>query len=143
MLDSEGELPPDCPNPVDQYKILLRRILENRPSGTRLRLAQALGKNRSFVSQISNPAYATPIPAPHLKVIFEICHFSPDQRRAFLEAYGRAHPRRLARAQARAQMRRLTLPLPDLGSVSRNEQLDRLLINFVEGVVGLIQDHKR
>jgi len=76
-------------------------------------------------------------------VIFEICHFSPDQRRAFLEAYGRAHPRRLARAQARAQMRRLTLPLPDLGSVSRNEQLDRLLINFVEGVVGLIQDHKR
>jgi hypothetical protein len=40
-------------------------------------------------------------------------------------------------------MRRLTLPLPDLGSVSRNEQLDRLLINFVEGVVGLIQDHKR
>ena len=35
------------------------------PSGTRQRLAAALGKNRSFVTQITSPAYATPIPARH------------------------------------------------------------------------------
>ena len=32
---------------------ILRNVLDRRPSGTRQRLANALGKNRSFVSQIS------------------------------------------------------------------------------------------
>jgi hypothetical protein len=47
--------------PVAEYKRILQRVLENRPSGTRQRLATALGTNRSFVSQIANPAYTTPI----------------------------------------------------------------------------------
>ena len=46
---------------VRVYKQLLRSILNQRPSGTRLRLAEKLGKNRSFVSQFSNPFYKTPI----------------------------------------------------------------------------------
>ena len=44
-------------------------VLEPRPSGTRQRLADALGKNRSFVTQITSPAYDTPIPARHLSTI--------------------------------------------------------------------------
>ena len=64
-------------NPVTAYKTLLASIIDRRPSGTRQRLADALAKNRSFVTQITNPAYATPVPASHLDVIFEICHFSP------------------------------------------------------------------
>ncbi|MEA2876627.1 MAG: hypothetical protein QOF14_1823, partial [Hyphomicrobiales bacterium] len=40
---------------VTSYKAILRRALDNRPSGTRLKLAAALGKNRSFVTQITNP----------------------------------------------------------------------------------------
>src|ERR1043165_1983278 len=79
---------------VAGYKEILRRLLDTRPSGTRQRLAAALGKNRSFISQITNPSYAVPIPAPHLSTIFDICHFSLNDRREFLEAYGRAHPRR-------------------------------------------------
>ena len=55
------------------------RVLDRRPSGTRQRLADALGKNRSFVSQITNPAYQTPIPAQHFDPIFEICHFSAQE----------------------------------------------------------------
>jgi hypothetical protein len=42
---------PRIPKPVRQYKEVLRRILDSRPSGTRQRLAVALGTNRSFVSQ--------------------------------------------------------------------------------------------
>ena len=45
------------PDPVAEYKAILKRVLDNRPSGTRQRLAKALGKNRSFISQIANPAY--------------------------------------------------------------------------------------
>ena len=52
---------------IADYKKILKTVLDNRPSGTRQRLAMALGKNRSFVSQIANPAYAMPIPAQHLE----------------------------------------------------------------------------
>ena len=65
------------------YKKILNDVIDRRPSGTRQRLAAALGKNRSFVSQITNPAYAVPIPAVHLDIIFEVCHFSPEERRNF------------------------------------------------------------
>ena len=60
-----------------------KQVLDNRPSGTRQRLAKALGKNRSFISQIANPAYPVPIPAQHLETMFELCHFSQDERRDF------------------------------------------------------------
>jgi len=75
---------------VADYKRLLQTVCENRPSGTRVRLAVALGTNRSFVSQLVNPAYSLPIPAQHLETIFEICHFSPTEKRDFLEAFGQA-----------------------------------------------------
>ena len=80
---------------VAAYKRVLQDVLERRPSGMRQRLAEALGKNRSFISQISNPIYPTPIPAQHVESILEICHFSPPERERFLDAYRRAHPQRL------------------------------------------------
>jgi hypothetical protein len=80
---------------VAAYKRMLAAIIDKRPSGTRQRLAGALAKNRSFVSQITNPAYATPIPASHLGQIFEICHFSAAERQEFTRLYGLAHPKKM------------------------------------------------
>ena len=79
---------------VAEYKRIFKEVLDSRPSGMRIRLAHAMGKNRSFVSQISNPAYPVPVPVQHLNTIFEVCHFSPQAKAAFLRAYARAHPRR-------------------------------------------------
>ena len=90
---------------VAAYKAILQRVLDNRPSGTRLKLAAVLGKNRSFVSQITNPIYPVPIPARHVDLILEVCHLSPAERGQFLEAYAAAHPARrgaLSRPQADA-----------------------------------------
>jgi hypothetical protein len=117
---------------VADYKRILARVLENRPSGTRQRLAAALGKNRSFVSQIANPGYATPIPAQHLDVIFEICLFPATEERAFLEHYAKAHPGRLERARHRKEhrLRPLTVYVPDLGDERKNQALDRLLVDL-------------
>ena len=50
---------PSCA--VADYKQILKKVLDGRPSGMRQRLAEAIGKNRSFVSQISNSAYQVPI----------------------------------------------------------------------------------
>ena len=135
-----GRPPPsDAEAAVARYKTVLQKIIDNRPSGTRQRLAGALGKNRGFVSQIANPAYATPIPARHLETIFEICHFSPDDRMNFLEAYARAHPRRLSSAAHVRRLRPHTVYLPDLGDDARNHELDRMLADFVHRMTRLME----
>jgi len=123
---------------VTQYKAVLQQVLEARPSGTRQRIAVALGKNRSFVSQIANPAYATPIPARHLDLIMEICHFSQAERKAFLDAYADAHPRRLSLVDARPKVRPHTVLLPDLGDAERNRKIDVLIGDFVLKLADLL-----
>ncbi len=112
---------------VGAYKAVLKRVLDTRPSGTRHRLAIALGKNRSFISQIANPVYAVPIPVQHLETMFEICHFTAAERREFLAAYADAHPRRLDLVRKPVGTRKLTLAVPDLGDVRRNRLLDETL----------------
>ena len=125
---------------VARYKSILQRLMEARPSGTRQRLAGALGKNRSFVSQITNPSYAPPIPARHLETIFDICHFSARERRDFLTAYVAAHPRRLPVASDDRRLRAHTIYLPDFGDQKRNRELDRMVADFVQRLTRLI-DH--
>jgi len=117
-------------DPVQAYKRVLEQVLENRPSGTRLKLANALGKNRSFVSQIANPAYATPIPAQHLSTLFDICHFSTEERRAFLDAYALAHPRRHLPNHDKPHHRSIAVTVPDLGDPGRNRAIDEMVADF-------------
>jgi hypothetical protein len=124
---------------VAGYKTILAAVLDRRPSGTRQRLAAALGKNRSFITQISNPAYATPIPSNHVDIIFEICHFSPEERRQFIEAYGRAHPRRPALAADPHKLKPHTIYLPDLGDDERNARLHMLVADFVRQVARMFE----
>lgn len=112
---------------VGAYKRILAEVLDRRPSGTRQRLAAALGKNRSFVTQITNSAYAVPVPAQHLPILFEVCHFSPAERQAFLEAYHAAHPRRPVTVVHGPATRRVAIDVPDLGDAKRNRALEELL----------------
>jgi hypothetical protein len=101
-----------------------------------------MGKNRSFVSQISNPSYPIPIPVQHLNTIFDVCHFPPQAKAAFLRAYTRAHPRRKGRLTEIPHERILALHLPDLGSSKRNGRLDALMQEFARRLVAILQDEK-
>jgi hypothetical protein len=137
-----------CPAPsptpdqdhVAAYKRVLQQALDNRPSGMRQRLAEALGKNRSFISQISNPVYPTPIPAQHVERILEICHFSPRERQQFLAAYNQAHPRRLQLHSEEERVRRVTLSLPDLGDPRKNKQIDDIVAEFAEKIARVLRE---
>jgi hypothetical protein len=128
------------PDPVTEYKAILKRVLDNRPSGTRQRLAKALGKNRSFISQIANPAYPVPIPVQHLETMFELCHFSQDDRRDFLAAYRRAHPRRFALVHVVPRTRIVSLAVPDLGDAKRNRAVDAMVADFVRRLRKFVDD---
>ena len=128
------------PDAVAEYKAILKRVLDNRPSGTRQRLANALGKNRSFISQIANPAYPVPIPVQHLETMFELCHFSQDDRRDFLAAYRRAHPRRFALVHAVPRTRIVSLAVPDLADAKRNRAVDAMIADFVRRLRKFVDD---
>lgn len=112
---------------VEAYKTILRNVINRRPSGTRLRLAAALGKNRSFVSHMTNLASPVPIPAPHLEKIFEICHFSPTEKREFLDLFARAHPNRVRQVRGARSLRSLKLEVLDLGDAKKNRAFDELV----------------
>jgi hypothetical protein len=129
-----------APDPVVEYKTILKRVLDNRPSGTRQRLAKALGKNRSFISQIANSAYPVPIPVQHLETMFELCHFSQDDRRDFLAAYRRAHPRRFALVHAVPRTRIVSLAVLDLGDAKRNRAVDAMIADFVRRLRKFVDD---
>jgi hypothetical protein len=124
---------------VGAYKKVLREVLERRPSGMRQRLAEALGTTRSFVSQITNPSYATPIPAQYIATVFEICHFSEGERSRFLAAYRKAHPRRGGSLDAPVEAERtLSVTVPDLGSDALNAEFDSLVLEAVQRMRRLV-----
>jgi hypothetical protein len=120
---------------VADYKTLLQAVCDKRPSGTRGRLATALGTNRSFVSQLVNPNYAMPIPAQHLETIFEVCHFSPAERAAFLATYDQAHPGRRETGELGTGTRVISLTVPDLGNARRNQAVDAMLADYVRHLI--------
>jgi hypothetical protein len=136
-LEEPGEV-----SAVAEYKRIFKEVLDSRPSGMRIRLAYAMGKNRSFVSQISNSAYPVPVPIQHLNTIFDVCHFPPAAKTAFLQAYARAHPGRMRRLAENPRERSLVLHLPNLGSSKRNGQLDALMQEFARRLIAILQAEK-
>lgn len=110
----------------------------------RQKLAAALGKHKSFISQITGPSYAMPIPVAHLQTIFEICHVSPAERKIFLAAYSAAHPARRKPLQSIAAPKRiahriLQLEIPLLADPVQQKAAEELLKEFAGKVFALIQ----
>lgn len=124
-------------DPITAYKAILSDIIDLRPSGTRQRLAAALGKHRSFVTQITSPTYPTPLPARHLATIFQVCHFSQAEQERFLAAYQAAHPGKLPETRGNDGLRTLTIMVPDLGNERKNRQLDEAVEEFVVKLAAL------
>jgi hypothetical protein len=123
---------------VAQYKTILRNTIDRRPSGTRQKIALALGKNKSFVSQITNPAYPSPVPAPHLHPIFEICHFSPEEREVFLRAYQAAHAKPGAIGAAAAKTHDLRIRVPLLADPKLQKELEATIRQTAARIIALV-----
>jgi len=134
---------PSDTEPIAAYKTILRDAIDRRPAGMRTRIADALGKHKSFVSQLTNPVYPMPIPARHIETIFEICHFSPEERRAFLKAYARAHPERrpetVQESGTSSGRKTISLEVPSLGDPRKQRELEALLREFAERVGKLLE----
>ncbi len=126
---------------IRAYKTILKEAVEERPSGIRLRIADLIGKNKSFVSQITNPNYKTPLPEKYIEPIFEAVHFTPRERAQFLELYHRAHPRAQPHdAQPHhEEMRILQIELPRLASPQLEANVDQLVSKMARSISDLVR----
>ncbi len=61
-----------------------------------------------------------------------------ENRPHFLEAYERAHARRLKLVKESRRLRSHTIYLPDLGDETRNHQLEKLVATFITELIRLI-----
>ena len=130
--------------PIAAYKAILKGYIDRRPAGMRARIAGALGKHKSFVSQLTNPIYPMPIPARHVSTILAACHFSAEERKTFLKAYAVAHPAAIAGelpddGRFRARRKVLSLEIPLLRDPRKQRALEALLRQFVERVFELVE----
>ena len=128
---------PGSEEAIRAYKTILSHVIDQRPSGMRQRLADALGKHRSFVTQISSPTYSIPIPSKHLPAIFSVCHFSQAERDQFLAAYHLAHPGKMSIAAGMRKTRHVSLIVPDFGDDKQNAALDRAINEFIQKITSI------
>lgn len=139
MRSPAAKTPPPTEEAILVYKRLLQDVLNQRPSGTRQRLSDALGKHRSFVTQMTSPSYPTPIPQKHLPTILSVCHFTPEERDTFLAAYRVAHRGKLDLAEAAPRMRHLNLLVPDFGDSKANAEFEKAVSDFVASMAEMIK----
>ncbi len=133
---------PDREELIRRYKTILQQVVDRRPSGIRLKIAESIGRNKSFISQITNPNYATPIPKRHLPLIFELTHFTAEEKSQFTSYYRAAHPRvgapppdRTANEATRA----LRLQLPRLASTQLEAKVDNMVRDFAHRLNDLMR----
>ena len=132
---------------IAAYKRMLQAFLDRRPSGTRQKLAHALKTHKSFVSQITNPAYSVPLPETHVETIMAICHFTAEERQAFLAAYAAAHPRRSKALGKRPRRqtgptRKLTIDVPVFANPKVQDEVERLITAMAKQVIAFARRTK-
>ena len=145
MNDLIVELATDQPKEelVAAYKRILQEFINRRPSGTRMKIAKALDKNKSFVSQITNPNYAIPVPARHLNNIFNICRFSAKERETFLKAYTAAHPNYKYRIEPSAlktgaKSHQLVIDIPVITDSNLQEKIEKMIRDYARQLFALV-----
>ncbi len=112
-----------------------------------MKIAAELNKNKSFVTQITNPSYSIPVPARHLDVIFDICHFTIKERETFLKAYTAAHPNYQYRvvkpgaAPKERGRRTLSIELPVLEDSVKQQKIEAMIKAYAQELFELVNGH--
>ena len=121
---------------IQRYKTLLKDVVDRRPSGIRLKIAESIGRNKSFVSQITSPNYKTPLPEKYVDPILDAIHLTQKERDQFLHIYRRAHPRARTRSTepVHEEMRVLKVELPKLESRRLENRVDQMIAQFARNL---------
>lgn len=123
---------------ISRYKTMLKQYVDRRPSGLRGQLAVALGKHKSFISQITNPSYRVPIPAGDLQTIFDICYLSREEREQFLSMYNSAHSLDIELSALDERIiSEVRIPVPAFHHPALTKEVEKLIKDFSERLISL------
>ena len=124
---------------IGTYKDLIRSYLAIRPSGLRKKISDAIGTNRSFVTQITNPNYRVPIPSQYILKIMDVCHLSTLERSNFIKAYLAAHPGNADLLSARSSSKdaSYTVDLSSVEDSESREMIKRSLRSVAETLIAM------
>ena len=129
-------------SPVAYYKLLLNTFLDRRPPGSRQALADAIGKDRSFISQVANPGYPVALPARYVRAICSVSRFTAAEEQVFLRAYLAAHPDRAADIYGLQQraggVHRLAIAVPALENNEQQQKMELFLQGFTRDLADLL-----
>jgi len=132
---------------VAAYKGILQSYIDLRPSGVRLKIADAIGKHKSFVSQIANPNYPVPVPGRHVGTIMDICHFSPEERETFLAAYRAAHPNQSRKVKpagrGAAGHHTLHVEVPNFGDARIQHEVEDAIRDVARRIIAIARKDER
>ena len=121
---------------ISKYKEMLKDLIDKRPAGLRGQLAVALGKHKSFISQITNPTYRVPIPARDLQTIFDICYLSTDEREIFLDFYNQAHATNIELSGLEKRVTsEIKISLPAFDNPALTKEVQNLIREFSERLI--------
>ena len=123
---------------VARYKAYLQKLIGTRPSGLRGRLARALGKHKSFVSQITSPNYPAPIPSVHVDTIIRHCQLTETEAMTFLALYREAHGEAVSRNRI-SNCRTLTIDLPAFEFECTGREVESMILSFAHHTIRLAQ----
>jgi len=129
--------------PITAYKTCLREIINLRPSGLRIRIAQVLGTHKSFISQITSPTDPTPLPRKHIDPMLNECHATEEERKRFLGYYNSAHPDSKTRqiapiSPSNTKRKVIEIEIVCLADRTRQRRLEALIRNFAKSVSELV-----
>lgn len=125
---------------ISAYKAILRKLIDQRPSGIRQKIAEVTGTHKSFISQITKPSDSTPLPSRHLEAIFGVCHLSPEERRSFLDKYYLAHPEyEELKQKPERKTKTVHVQVPVLASERKQRELEALIRDTVQRICEIIE----
>lgn len=138
--DDDGNL-----DALSSYKTLLRELIDRRPSGTRQRLAEAMGTHKSFISQVINHKHRVPLPAQHIPALFRTCHFTEQEQRLFLDLYRQAHPTQATGLDDFTDVERnvLRIHLPDFDDGETAAEVETTIREVADRIIRLAWARKR
>ena len=125
-----------------QYKMLLRELIEGRPSGTRQSIARRIGRSRSFISQILNPDSKVPLPEQYVPVVMKVCEFSEGDVVEFMEYYEAAHPKKNTELM-HSGIDTMIISLPRFASQEQRKAVEEAILETADRIIAASLTVKR
>ena len=122
---------------VKAYKTVLQSVVSRCPPGTKRMIAERLGKSKSFVSQILNPAYETPVPKRDAELLIEICGFNKSEESRFRALYSTAHPAAVG-SKGKDDVYKVCVALPNYPDVEQRIRVEEAILESARTIINLM-----